>query len=87
MIRELREEVGIEATPAEALPLIEHCDAHASMRLHPFICRSNGSEAQADRSLEERRIDPSSLMKYHFPEANHSLLESHLRRDFAKDGY
>eukprot|EP00752_Nemacystus_decipiens_P017089 g15306.t1 len=47
VVRELREEVGIEATPIETLSVVEHEYDHAHVRLHPFICQHTAGTPSA----------------------------------------
>ncbi len=46
LVRELREEVGIETEPVRALAEIIHTYPHATVHLHPFLARCLAGEPQ-----------------------------------------
>ncbi|MFG0275533.1 MAG: (deoxy)nucleoside triphosphate pyrophosphohydrolase, partial [Phycisphaerales bacterium] len=70
VLRELREEVGIEAEVTGALEAVEHAYDHARVRLHPRLCRlAPGSpEPRPIEVAECRWIPLGELGKYRFPE-------------------
>jgi mutator protein MutT len=76
VVRELREELAIEARPLQALPNLEHDYPHLLVRLHPFICELVRGEPKPIECLQIEWVDPPRLPHYHFPEANEPLLRS-----------
>jgi mutator protein MutT len=75
LMRELREELDIVARPIQALSIIEHDYAHASIRLHPFICQHVSGEPTPIECEQARWIEPTTLSQYTFPPANEGLLD------------
>lgn len=75
-IRELREEVGIEAKPIHTLPAVEHTYAHASVRLNPFICLHLAGTPSAIEVDEVRWVTIDRLADYKFPDASQPVLAS-----------
>jgi 8-oxo-dGTP diphosphatase len=75
LARELCEELDISAEPIRRLPPIEHAYPKVTVRLHPFICRHDGTEPKLLECQAVRWIDPASLRDYQFPPANESLIE------------
>jgi mutator protein MutT len=75
LIRELREEVNIDARPIRPLPPIEHGYPHALIRLHPFLCEHADGEPQLLECQQAFWIEPQELRKYRFPPANEDLIE------------
>jgi mutator protein MutT len=85
VLRELREEVGIEAEITGALEAVEHAYEHARVRLHPRLCRLvPGSPAPRPIEVAECRWIPVATMgEFRFPEANDAVVRAlriHLAR-------
>ena len=83
-IRELREEIGVEAVVEEALASVEYAYDHAHVRLHPRICRLAGGSPQPQpiAVTECRWVVVEDLSDYRFPEANGPVVAAlldHLR--------
>ena len=78
VVRELREEVGIEAELIHVLPLVEHQYEHAHIRLHPFICRHLAGTPSPIEVDEVRWVAPDNLAQYRFPKASEPVLASFL---------
>jgi mutator protein MutT len=74
VLRELREEVGIEAEVTGERPMIEFTYPERTVRLHPLDCRWLSGEPQPTRCEEPRWVLPVELPAYSFPEANAPLL-------------
>jgi mutator protein MutT len=75
VIRELREEVNIDARPITPLPPIEHDYSHALIRLHPFLCEHANGEPELLECQQAVWIEPHELLDYRFPPANEELIE------------
>ena len=52
IIREIREELGVEISVLQLLPSVKHCDSNHAIKLIPFIC----SIRQGEISLTEHRM-------------------------------
>jgi len=76
VVRELREEVGIEARVIGTLPTVEHAYEHARVRLLPFWCEVVEGEPRAIDVAEVAWVEPAELSRRPFPEANRPLIES-----------
>jgi len=74
LARELREEVGIEITILRELTPVQHDYKHASVRLHPFLCRHVSGEPAALECERLEWVDAGRFCDYEFPPANDSLL-------------
>jgi mutator protein MutT len=76
ILRELREEMHIEAEVTGSRPLIEFAYPERSVRLHPIDCRWLSGEPQPHGCEEPRWVAPAELAEYPFPPANAPLLQS-----------
>src|SRR5690606_38317589 len=81
VVRELREEIGIDVECIQTLGIVRQTDADADVEIHPYLCRSVGHETtsahpavQANAVSELRWVEPSALRDYCFPPANDALL-------------
>lgn len=72
--REFREELGVEITVGDALPIVQHTYDHATVRLHPFFCRLLSGSPRNLAVTEHRWVQPADLGSYEFPAANAPLL-------------
>jgi len=70
LIRELREELGIEVGALEALAEIEFQYTGTGVRLHPFICKHVAGEAMTLASEQLQWVLPRELRDFRFPPAN-----------------
>lgn len=86
VVRELREEVGVEVEVVGALPDVVHTYPHATVRLLPRLCRlvPGSPEPRALAVAEVRWAPAADLPAYRFPEANLPIVEALLAR-FAAD--
>jgi mutator protein MutT len=75
LVRELREELDIEAEPLASLASIEHDYPDIHVRLHPFLCSHKSGNPKPLGCEEAIWIDASALRNYRFPPANADLLE------------
>lgn len=74
LVRELREELGIQVEPSRALDVLEHDYPTIHVRLHPFLCNLVAGEPHPLESQRLEWTDPPSLRTYSFPAANEPLL-------------
>lgn len=76
--RELSEEVGVSVEVIRTLPDVIHTYQHATVRLHPRLCRlAPGSPEPRNLHVAEHRWSPLSEIKNHkFPEANAQIIEA-----------
>lgn len=80
VVRELREEVGIEIEPFSELPSVEHEYPHASVRLLPFVCRRISGQPRAIEVAEVRWVTPEELRNFRFPEASLPVIDALIKR-------
>lgn len=76
VVRELREEVGIEVRPIASLPRVEHVYEHATVRLLPFVCRRVRGLARPIDVAAVRWVAPDELASYRFPAASLPVIEA-----------
>ena len=74
VVRELREELDISATPVRKLDPVEHDYPHLLLRLHPFLCRYDAGEMKFLECETACWIRPADLPQYQFPPANERLI-------------
>lgn len=75
VVRELREEIQVEAEVIAPLPVIEHDYSDRSVRLHPFLCAYTSGDPTPISCQEVRWVPPQRLGEYKFPPANDGLIE------------
>lgn len=85
LARELREELGLNITSAQALKPIEHDYPTARVRLHPYLCTAPGGDPRPLASQQLKWIEPIALRTHTFPPANDPLIEEVIRRLTAPD--
>lgn len=74
--RELREEAGIETEMFGVLSDVVHTYPHATVRLHPRLCRLT-PDSPEPRNLHvsaHRWVRPEELATFKFPEANEAIV-------------
>jgi len=76
VLRELWEEVGIEAEVTNERAVIEFTYPERTVRLHPLDCRWLTGEPQPACCEEPRWVLPTELAGYEFPAANVPLLDA-----------
>ena len=74
IVRELREELAIEAEVGEALITLEHAYSHKRLRFVVHLCRWLGGEPQPLASQQVRWVKPAELESYPFPAANARII-------------
>lgn len=76
LVREVREELGVEVQVTAARATIAYLYPERKVILHPFDCVMVSGELQALGCQEWRWVEPSDLNQYEFPPANASLIEN-----------
>ena len=74
VVRELREEVGIEVAPVDTLDTVDHQYEHAHVRLIPFICKHLAGTPAPLHVDEVRWVTPDTLADHAFPDASLPIL-------------
>jgi 8-oxo-dGTP diphosphatase len=74
LVRELREELDVEATVGDEILVVEHTYPERRVRLHFRHCRI-GSRPTAMLGQELRWAAPDELASIEFPEADRALVE------------
>jgi mutator protein MutT len=73
VVREVREETGLEVLAEAGAGIIEHDYAGLTVELHAFFCRVLSGEARALESQVVAWVDWDAIPNYPFPEATHAL--------------
>jgi mutator protein MutT len=76
LLRELREEAGIEGVVIGRREAIEFSYPERSVRLHPIDCRWLAGEPRPAGCQDLRWVSPGELSGYEFPPANAALIAS-----------
>jgi A/G-specific adenine glycosylase len=80
LVREFREELGLEVRSSGKIALIRHSYTSFRVSLHAFWCRQEGQGEPVLRAASESLwVSPSDLDRYAFPAANRKLV--HLIRN------
>lgn len=85
VVREVKEEIGIDIEVVTELATIEHAYTHFTITLIAFICRYLGGEAQPLQCSQVRWVHPTALSEFPFPAANQKLFP-HLQAWLAEQG-
>lgn len=84
VVREIREELGIEVRPLEKLALIRHSYTRFRVTLHAYLCKvcdpMPEKEPVLRAAVECRWVLPAQLGLYPFPAANRKLIKILLDR-------
>ncbi len=75
MVREVREELGVDVEPRDEIAAIKHSYSHFSITLHAFNCRYLAGEPKALGCQEFAWVKPEDLAHFAFPAANRRLIE------------
>lgn len=86
LVRELREEFGLEVEVGAALPPVEHAYTHLRVTLHPFLCRFVSMRPQVGEGRPFQWVLPGELARVAMPGANRKILEA-LRLRGAEAGF
>lgn len=80
LVRELREELGVEVSVGELFESVTHAYPEKPIYLNFFLCRLKAGEPQPLGCAALRWVSKSELRSYDFPAADARLLER-LRHD------
>jgi len=80
IIRELQEELAIEAQVGEELITLEHAYSHKRLRFVVHLCRWISGEPQPLASQQVRWVAPAQLGEFPFPAANARIIAALLER-------
>ncbi|MBI1920379.1 MAG: (deoxy)nucleoside triphosphate pyrophosphohydrolase [Geobacter sp.] len=78
LVREIREELGIEVQPLVSLPPLVHHYDHISVELLPFICRIVQGEIVLHEHSEVSWLEPEELSSLDWVEADVPVFRSYL---------
>ncbi len=74
LIREIREEVGIEVSIETELTRLKHAYTHFKINLTCFICHYQSGTPEPKTATAQRWVKPDELTQYAFPKANQKIL-------------
>jgi len=80
IVRELREELAIEAVVGEELITLEHAYSHKKLRFVVHLCTWLSGEPQPLASQQVRWVRPEQLSDFPFPTANARIIAALLER-------
>ena len=75
LLRELKEELGIDITPGSPFHIIRHEYPEKLVELHFFRCTIRRGEPQALGCEEWRWVAPEVLANYDFPPADRPIID------------
>jgi 8-oxo-dGTP pyrophosphatase MutT (NUDIX family) len=84
LVREIREELGVEITVSELFEEVRHDYPEKSVHLKFFICQLLSGEPQPLDCAAVKWIDQAQLADFEFPAADTGLLEKLRRSDFCR---
>nr|MBC7243962.1 A/G-specific adenine glycosylase [Chloroflexota bacterium] len=76
LIREVREELGIEIQVGEPLAQVHHAYTHFRITLYAYHCRYVSGEPQNFGCAAWKWIQPHELCDYAFPAANRTIIQA-----------
>ncbi len=80
IIRECKEEIGLEIRPLHLYREVEHCYPEVSVHLYFFICQIISGKAKALDCAGIAWASPEELKNYEFPDADLQLIEDLSRK-------
>lgn len=80
IVRELQEELAIQAEVGEELITLEHAYSHKRLRFVVHLCRWISGEPQPLASQQVRWVDPAQLGEFPFPAANARIIAALQKR-------
>lgn len=75
VIRELKEELGVDIAVGRKITEFKHVYSHFSIKMHAFMCRITSGKPYPKASCEIRWVKIEELNNYPFPKANKILVE------------
>jgi A/G-specific adenine glycosylase len=76
LIREVREELGIEIEVDRPLTAVKHAYTHFRITLHAYLCRYVSGEPQNIGCTAWKWVMPEELDDFAFPAANRAIIET-----------
>ncbi|NOY81776.1 MAG: A/G-specific adenine glycosylase [Kiritimatiellaeota bacterium] len=76
VVREIREETGIEVAVVDRLCTVKHAYTHFRVTLTAFECRWEAGQAVANSADCVRWVNPDDLADYPFPVANRRIIHA-----------
>ncbi len=76
LVREVREELGIDVCVGEPLTTVQHAYTHFRITLHAFHCRHLSGQPQTIGCTAWKWVSLEGLDHYAFPAANHRIIEA-----------
>ncbi|QVL53054.1 MAG: 8-oxo-dGTP diphosphatase MutT [Cyanobium sp. M30B3] len=80
IVRELQEELAIEAEVGEELIVVDHAYSHKKLRFVVHLCTWLSGEPQPLASQQVRWVRPEQLAEFPFPAANARIIAALLKR-------
>jgi len=74
LLREIREELGIEIQVGQLLATVQHAYTHFRITLHAFHCHCVSGEPQNLACAAWKWVQPEELDEYAFPAANRTII-------------
>jgi A/G-specific adenine glycosylase len=74
LVREVREELGIEISVGKELTVVQHAYSHFRITLHAFECRYRSGRPRAMECADFKWVKLADLDNYAFPKANVRIL-------------
>ena len=79
VVRELKEELGIEVEPISFFMKLDHAYSHFTITLHAYLCSHLSGTPRPKESQQVKWVSISELEEYPFPKANRKLTEKLLK--------
>lgn len=76
LLRELREEIGIDCLQSRYMGEVRHCYPHKTVELLVFhVCEFDGQPRCLEAQMDMRWVPIDALMDFSFPEANYKVID------------
>lgn len=85
VMREMTEELGIEVTIRKFYKIVNYHYPNRYVRLNIFLCGLKSGVPQLIEVADFAWVKPQDLPKYNFPEADQTLIEEVMKKDWATD--
>ena len=81
VVRELKEELGIEVTVNRYFMSVDHQYTHLSITLHSFFCQLLNGNPKAIGCTDWKWVNKNKVLDFAFPKANKTVLEALLKNN------
>ncbi|MBN8706381.1 MAG: A/G-specific adenine glycosylase [Bacteroidetes bacterium] len=78
VIREFKEEVGLDVIVTDKIAAVNHAFTHFTITVHAYICKHISGEALPLSGSEVKWVFPEELSQFPFPKANLVIIKSFL---------